>query len=75
MNKKRRKAISVVSQKLSNIRDELGTIQDEETFARENIPENLQGSNAYESSEETSDYIENAINNIEAAIDGLNSIQ
>lgn len=75
MNKKRRKAISVVSQKLSNIRDELGTIQDEETFSRENMPENLQGSNAYESSEETSDYIENAINNIEAAIDDLNSIQ
>lgn len=75
MNKKRRKAISVVSQKLSSIRDELGTIQDEETFSRENIPENLQSSEVYENSEETSDYIENAINNIEAAIDDLNSIQ
>lgn len=75
MNKKRRKAISVVSQKLSSIRDELGTIQDEETFSRENIPENLQSSEVYENSEETSDYIENAINNIEAAIDDLNSIK
>lgn len=75
MNKKRRKAISVVSQKLSSIRDELGAIQDEETFSRENIPENLQSSEVYENSEETSDYIENAINNIEAAIDDLNSIQ
>lgn len=75
MNKKRRKAISVVSQKLSSIRDELGTIQDEETFSRENIPENLQSSEVYENSEEISDYIENAINNIEAAIDDLNSIQ
>ena len=75
MNKKRRKAISVVSQKLSSIRDESGTIQDEETFSRENIPENLQASEAYENSEEASDYMENAINNIEAAIDDLNSIQ
>lgn len=75
MNKKRREAISVVSQKLSDIIDELGAIQDEEAFSRENIPENLQASETYENSEEASDYMENAINNIEAAIDDLNSIQ
>ena len=75
MNKKRREAISVVSQKLSDIIDELGAIQDEEAFSRENIPENLQASETYENSEEASDYMENAINNIEAAINDLNSIQ
>ena len=50
---------------------ELENIKDEEDDARENIPENLENSEMYEASENCSDTIEDAISDIEGAINSI----
>ena len=43
MNKIRRKALQEIYDKLSDLREELETIKDEEDESRENMPENSDG--------------------------------
>ena len=57
MNKQRRKRIA-------DIVDELSVILDKEDEYRDNMPENLQGSLAYETSEEASDHLQEAIDTL-----------
>lgn len=77
MNKIRRKALQEIYDKLSDLREELETIKDEEDESRENMPENLQGSERYEQSEtasgnidETMEYLSSACDSIESAMEG-----
>ena len=77
MNKIRRKALQEIYDKLSDLREELETIKDEEDESRENMPENLQGSERYEQSEtasgnidEAMEYLSSACDSIESAMDG-----
>lgn len=74
MNKKRRQCIDAVILKISKLQDIIEEIQqyiediatDEQDYL-DNIPENLQGSERYEAGEE-------AVENLEAAIDWLEDI-
>lgn len=61
MNKIRRKALQEIYDKLSDLREELEAIKDEEDESRENMPENLQGSERYEQSETASGNIDEAM--------------
>ena len=74
MNKIRRKALQEIYDKLSDLREELETIKDEEDESRENMPENLQGSERYEQSETASgnidEYLSSACDSIESAMEG-----
>ena len=77
MNKIRRKALQEIYDKLSDLREELETIKDEEDESRENMPENLQGSERYEQSEtascnidEAMEYLSSACDSIESAMEG-----
>ena len=75
MNKKRRKCIDSVILKINNLQDIIEELQqdiediaaDEQDYL-DNIPENLQGSERYEAGEE-------AVENLEAAIDWLDDIK
>ena len=75
MNKKRRKFIDSVILKINNLQDIIEELQqdiediaaDEQDYL-DNIPENLQGSERYEAGE-------NAVENLEAAIDWLDDIK
>mgnify|MGYP003541243317 CR=1 FL=1 len=77
MNKIRRKALQEIYDKLSDLREELEAIKDEEDESRENMPENLQGSERYEQSEiasgnidEAMEYLSSACDSIESAMEG-----
>lgn len=74
MNKARRKNIDQIIVQLNSCITELSDVQDEETSARDNMPENLQGSDAYCASEECSDKIDDAITDIEQAVSTLEEI-
>lgn len=74
MNKQRRGAIQDAISKLEDCKDLLSSVKDEEDEARENMPENLEGSEAYSFSEDCSDNIEEAISSVEEAIDTLGEI-
>lgn len=73
MNKIRRKALQEIYDKLSDLREELETINDEEDESRENMPENLQGSERYEQSETASGNIDEAMEYLSSACDSIES--
>lgn len=73
MNKIRRKALQEIYDKLSDLREELETIKDEEDESQENMPENLQGSERYEQSETASGNIDEAMEYLSSACDSIES--
>ena len=74
MNKVRRTQIQRVSDSISNIIAEIETIRDEEDEARESMPENLVGSERYETSEVASDTLQDAIDLLEESVERLSEI-
>lgn len=74
MNKQRRQKIKEVITQLETCADNLETVKSDEDEARENIPENLQDGEAYCTSEECSDKIEEAMSDIRAVIENLEDI-
>ena len=74
MNKVRRTQIQRVSDSISNIIAEIETIRDEEDEARESMPENLVGSERYETSEVASDTLQDTIDLLEESVARLSEI-
>lgn len=74
MNKLRRKALQEIFDKLSDLREEIESVKDEEDESRENMPENLQGSERYEQSETASYNMDEAMEYISSACDSIESI-
>lgn len=74
MNNARRKIISNIATKLEGIKSEVQNVMYEEQDAYDSMPENLQGSTRGEESEEAIDTLDEVVNSIEEAIDGLESI-
>ena len=75
MNPNRRKRLLGLLKEVEEIRSQVETIRDEEDEARDNMPENLQGSDRFVNSEESSealstaeDYLNDAASAIEEAI-------
>ncbi len=71
MNKCRRKSIKEITDKIKALMSQLEDIKDEEDEARENIPENLENSDVYKTSENCSDTIEDVISDIGGAINSI----
>lgn len=67
MNKVRRKQLESLLAKVEEIRDELESIKDDEEEYRNNMPENLQGSERYETAD-------NACSEMESAMDSLDEV-
>lgn len=74
MNETRRKLIREAICELNSCVDDLTNVKDDEDESRENIPENLQGGDAYSLSEIASDKIDDAISDIQQAITTLEEI-
>ena len=65
MNKERRKKLQDIANQIEYLTNVLSDISVEEQDYRDNMPENLQGSERYEKADE-------AIDNIDSAMDSLN---
>lgn len=72
MNKQRRKELNEIISKLESLRDDLECLQGEEQDYYDNMPENLQCSERGERAEEAVSSLEDALYNIDSAIDSIN---
>jgi uncharacterized coiled-coil DUF342 family protein len=72
MNKERRKRIEQLNTKLSEAKDELEAIKDEEQEYYDNMPEGLQSGEKGEKAQEAVDCMDEGVSNLETLIDGLN---
>lgn len=74
MNKTRKTRIQKIITQLNGCSDDLEDVKFDEDFARDSIPENLQGGDTYCTSEDCSDKIEDAISDIRQAVSTLEEI-
>lgn len=74
MNKARRNKLKEIISTLQTCYDDLNSLKEDEDYARENVPENLQNSESYTASEESSDTMEDALSDIQGVIDSLENI-
>ena len=68
MNKARRKELEELYDIIYEAKDRLEMLHDEEEEYRDNIPENLQGSERYERAEEAVDALDSAMSFLEEAL-------
>lgn len=71
MNRYRRKDLREISAQVEELRDALETIKGDEEEYLENMPQNLQGSERYETAEEAVSNMEDAISSLEDAISSI----
>lgn len=75
MNSPRRKELQRIIDDLTVLKADLEALMEEEEEYRDNMPENLQGSERYEKADEACDNLSDAIDSIEDAICGIESAQ
>lgn len=71
MNKIRRKNLQTIIDRLEDIKADLEEITYEEEKCRDNIPENLQGSEKYERADEACDNLNDAADTLNEVIDSI----
>ena len=71
MNKNRRKSLQSIMASIESVKCELEDVMSEEEYYRDNIPENLHGSERYAKADEACDALSNAINYLEDAIGSI----
>jgi hypothetical protein len=69
MNRERRKALQDISTQLEELKGCLEDLMEEEEEYRDNIPENLQGSERYERAEEACDNLGSAVDELDTVIE------
>lgn len=69
MNKVRRAALRKIMDKIAEAKEELEALQEEEEEYRDNIPENLYGSERYQTADEACDSLCEAVSQLEEAVD------
>lgn len=75
MNKKRRKEIEKLKGSLSEVKNKLHNLLDEEQEAFDNMPESIQESERGELMQETIEYMEAALCSLEEAEESLTEIE
>lgn len=75
MNKIRRKQLEEISSKLTEIMEELESIVGEEEEYRDNMPENLHGSERYEAADNACSEMQNALDQLEEALSSIDAAQ
>ena len=71
MNNARRKEITSIIEQVEELKDKLENILADEDEYRDNMPENLWGSEQYETSENASENLENVISSLGEAVEYL----
>lgn len=83
MNKTRRQAIDKIKERIekelpsdtiNSILEDIEALRDEEQESLDNMPENLQGSERYETSEAAVDSLDEAYNTLDEILDNLQSV-
>lgn len=74
MNKKRKTEVTRIIGNLRQSLEDLEGVQGDEESALDNIPENLQGSQRYEDTEEALERIDDAVSSVQDAIENLEDI-
>jgi hypothetical protein len=69
MNKIRRKTLADIREKLTELHDLLEEVKDEEEVYRDNMPDNLQGSERYEKADEACGNLDSALTAIDEALE------
>ena len=75
MNQARRKALDEVISKIEEAKELLENLQAEEEEYRDNMPENLQGSERYEAADAAVDNMSSAVDALDEAISSIESAQ
>ncbi len=70
MNALRRKELNAIYNLITEARDRLEAVKDEEEYM-DNMPENLQGSERYERAEEVVGMLESTIDTLDLALDDI----
>ena len=71
MNKVRRKNLQSIIDQLAELKSSLEDLQSEEEEYRDNMPENLQGSERYELADAACDNLCDAVSNLEETISSI----
>ncbi|MFS8090728.1 hypothetical protein [Enterococcus gallinarum] len=74
LNAKRRKSLKEIREKISELKDQLEMLREEEEEYTGNMPENLWGSKHYEKSQEYIDDMSEAEDSLESAINLIESV-
>lgn len=74
MNRERRKNIQGILDHLEELKGSLEEVQAEEEEYRDNIPENLQGSERYEKADEACDTLSGAVDSLDDIICELGNL-
>lgn len=69
MNKVRRKTLQDLYNTIADAKDALDEVRDEEECYKDDIPENLRGSQRYERAEAAVNALESAVSSLEEALD------
>jgi chromosome segregation ATPase len=72
VNNPRRKELERIANAITELKEQLEILQEEEDEYRDNMPENLQGSERYEKAEATCENLYSAVSSLEEAIDFIN---
>lgn len=72
MNKPRRKQLEAIIDRIDAIVADLEWVRDDEEEYRDNIPENLQGSERYERADTAVYSLEDALDTLSMVIDSIN---
>jgi molecular chaperone GrpE (heat shock protein) len=73
MNKIRRSALQKLQERVTEMREELEVLMEEEEEYRDNMPENLQGSEKYEIADTACDNLSSALDALEEAVSYIES--
>lgn len=71
MNKVRRQELNELVGRLECLQADLDNLREEEADYRDNMPENLQGSERYERADEAVMSLDSALDDIQSAIDSI----
>lgn len=71
MNRVRRKALQEIMEQFESLKDELEALMEEEEDYRDNIPENLQGSERYKKADAACDNLSDAVSTLEDVISSI----
>lgn len=74
MNKVRRKALADLVEQFEVLKEELESLMEEEEEYRDNMPENLQGSERYEKADAACDNLSDAVYNLEETISSIQTV-
>ena len=71
MNRIRRKALNDIKDQIEMLRCTLEQLAEEEEEYRNNMPENLQGSERYEKADEACDSLNSALDSLDEAVEHI----